>query len=405
MDSAILNGLEDLSLCSSRRRSRRDSLIKRDSVTEETSPKHLPRVAGENKTSPLLSRRGIGDADESPRRSGRNAAAGDKLAPGAGRSPAENRRSTEPKVAADSLLDLLKSGDIDVEDDSELESSIKSSQSPMHIRRQPRGGGGGGDAPSSTRKISVESGEQEVTLRRKSSRDSDTPGSPAHAQSAGSEREGGRSLKRDTPIIQEDETEQQFRMRGRSNAIDVHSSHDYRTTASKSRDEAKERPLPETREQEEPAPSSKAKKLQHLPSLQVDDVASHRVSDSWKTKRHLSGDQALGIFYHNRRSQMFDAGELDEAERGMAEDKRGSSLERSDSSAPHSPGPLRSRDSRSFSPIPGSPLVSKGYSFDKVGVAKVSVGTLPGRQLRAAGQSVHLDCIDITYHVLSQTII
>lgn len=374
MDSAILNGLEDLNLCSSRRRSKRDSLIKRDSMTEETSPKHSRRSTGEHKTSPLLSRRGIGEVEEdtSPKHSGRSMAEENKLVVGTGRSPSENRRSAEPKVAADSLLDMLRSGDLGLEDDAELESSIQASQSPTHIKRPVRGS----DSSSTpTRKISLESGEHEVVLRRKTSRDSDTPSSSSAPAQAARERGGGKGLKRDTPIIQEDETE--FRMRGRSNAIDVHSSHNYRTAAQKSRDEAKESPLPETKEEkEEPAPAKK-KELHHMSSLGVDDATSHRVSDSWKNKRHLSGDQALGIFYHNRRSQMFDTGDLDEAERGLMEDKRGSSLERSDSSGPHSPTTLRARDSCSFSPIPSSPLVSKRCSFDKVGLVDVFV---PGSQ-------------------------
>jgi hypothetical protein len=110
-----------------------------------------------------------------------------------------------------------------------------------------------------------------------------------------------------------------------------------------------------------------------------DDDPSHRPksgssskdvkrSGSFNLRRQMSGDKALGIFYHNRRSQMADHDNSDESDK--------SSLERSGSfSNPQSPVAARAakavRDSGDFNQgagnIPMSPLLSSSSSSDFLG--------------------------------------
>lgn len=100
-------------------------------------------------------------------------------------------------------------------------------------------------------------------------------------------------------------------------------------------------------------------------------------SGSYSRRAQMSGDKALGIFYHNRRSQFIDHDVLDEAEK---------KLEASDSSSPLSPPSRNSRDVRGFSPIPQSPLASKGLSTEQ---EKKDLGNpgAPPPQIPAPSQS------------------
>ena len=90
-------------------------------------------------------------------------------------------------------------------------------------------------------------------------------------------------------------------------------------------------------------------------------------SGSFNMRRQMSGDKALGIFYHNRRSQMLEQESGDEGERKSLSE---TFLERSGSySSPHSPISARAsnlkgvRDSGEVN-TPMSPLLSSNSSSD-----------------------------------------
>lgn len=95
-------------------------------------------------------------------------------------------------------------------------------------------------------------------------------------------------------------------------------------------------------------------------------------SSSFSLRRQMSGDKALGIFYHNRRSQMTDHEGAEEGERG--------GLERSGSmSNPQSPVTARAasrglRDAaEAAANMPMSPLLSSSCSSDFLGDGMRSV--------------------------------
>lgn len=110
---------------------------------------------------------------------------------------------------------------------------------------------------------------------------------------------------------------------------------------------------------------------QHFPELgHRRSSKDAKRSGSFNMRRQMSGDKALGIFYHNRRSQMLDQESGDEG------DKKSSSetfLERSGSySSPHSPISIRAsmspnlrgvRDSGELN-MPMSPLLSSSCNSD-----------------------------------------
>ena len=345
-DPPVLNGLGDLNLCSSRGRSKRDSVGKRNSGSEDSSPLHTRRTSQDGKSSV------------------------------SGRSPKKNRQSdTEPKLSADFLMSMLSSSNFgDLDFDSE-EEDINPSLSPTHADVNP--------SPSRTHARSkavtsepeadrsgLAGADSEVVLRNRT-RDGEAAGKTSF-----DEQKSVKKLNRDTTILEEDGDEASFRMRGRSNAIDVRSASNFRSKASpmspKTRDSTvSARPAEEKRTSilKETEVAEENKELRRSSSIKGEEPGLHRSSGSWRRKKQLSGEQALGMFYHNRRSQMFDPGDLDDAEKGL-EDRRGASLERSNSSASRSPTQRSSRDSRSFSPIPHSPLVAKGYSFDQVTVCR-----------------------------------
>ena len=164
--------------------------------------------------------------------------------------------------------------------------------------------------------------------------------------------------------------------RTRANAIDKRSSPILRSKAQKTkpnpsveeRKELEKAPLRHSAKSPEPSRDTKKKELRNSASIQVEDAEVRR-SGSWKRYKQFSGDQALGIFYHNRRSQLIDSEALDEAERKLQE--RGSSVERS--SSPHSPL-SRPRDSRGVSPHPRSPLAIRGSGIFERGMAEREKG-------------------------------
>ena len=164
--------------------------------------------------------------------------------------------------------------------------------------------------------------------------------------------------------------------RTRANAMDKRSSPVLRNKAQKTKPDPtsiKEPEMPPLRslaKSPEPSRDTKRKEFRHSASIQVEDGEVRR-SGSWKRSKQLSGDQALGIFYHNRRSQLIDSEVLDEAERKLQE--RGPSVERSDSSTPRSPL-SRPRDSRGLSPHPQSPLATRGSGIFERGMAERQKG-------------------------------
>ena len=161
--------------------------------------------------------------------------------------------------------------------------------------------------------------------------------------------------------------------RTRANAMDKRSSPVIRNMAQKTKPEIKELETPPLRplaKSPEPSRDTKKKEFRHSASIQAEDWEVRR-SGSWKRGKQLSGDQALGIFYHNRRSQLIDSEALDEAERRLQE--RGPSVERSDSSTPRSPL-LRPRDSRGVSPHPRSPLATRGSGIFEYGMTEREKG-------------------------------
>ena len=161
----------------------------------------------------------------------------------------------------------------------------------------------------------------------------------------------------------EEEESSSYRSRTRSNAISKADSQQYSPKVS-----AKNEKNEKIEEEEPPASPrlrDKSKRRSHIDS--VVEMRPQR-SASWNRMRQLVNSKQLGMFYHNRRSQIFDHDSQDEDSKVNSD--RGSSLERSDSSTstPHSPTVTspRSRESRGFSPLSAkSPLASKHRGFDE----------------------------------------
>ena len=84
------------------------------------------------------------------------------------------------------------------------------------------------------------------------------------------------------------------------------------------------------------------------------DEGKVKRSSSFKLQRQMSGDKALGMFYHNRRSQMLDHDSPEDAEKRLLDQ----SLERSGSfSSPQTPVASRSTRTASREATPLSPLM------------------------------------------------
>ena len=163
---------------------------------------------------------------------------------------------------------------------------------------------------------------------------------------------------------EEEEEGSSYRSRTRSNAISKADAQQYspKVSAKNEKIEEEEPPL-------SPRLRDKSKRRSHIDSIV--ETRSQR-SPSWSRMRQLVNSKQLGMFYHDRRSQAFDHDSQDEDWRVSSD--RGSSLERSDSSAsaPRSPTVMspRSRDSRGVSPGIKSPLASKHRpGFDEAHVS------------------------------------
>ena len=152
---------------------------------------------------------------------------------------------------------------------------------------------------------------------------------------------------------EEQEESSSYRSRTRSNAISKADAQQYSPKVSAKNEKIEEEEPPSS-----PRLRDKSKRRSHIDS--VVEMRSQRTS-SWSRMRQLVNSKQLGMFYHDRRSQAFDHDSQDEDWRVNSD--RGSSLERSDSSAsaPRSPTVVspRSRESRGLSPGIKSPLASK----------------------------------------------
>ena len=164
--------------------------------------------------------------------------------------------------------------------------------------------------------------------------------------------------------------EEDFRMRVRSNAVNKYDRlkvHALKDIQQEILEEEKQQTKVKETPREDTVPSSRRK---NRPASNTGLEPSIGRSGSFSRRQRMSGDKALGMFYHSRHSQFIDLDTLDESEKNL----RGSSLERSGSfNDPRSPTSrsrdLRSysprdhdgRESSSFSPIPQSPLVSKSH--------------------------------------------
>ena len=157
----------------------------------------------------------------------------------------------------------------------------------------------------------------------------------------------------------EEEDTSPHRSRTRSNAIAKSEAQYYSSKVS-----AKDEKIEEEEPPASPRLRDKSKRRSHIDSMV--EMRQQR-SGSWNRMRQLVNSKQLGMFYHDRRSQAFDHDSQDEDSKMNSD--RGSSLERSDSSAstPHSPTIMspRSRESRGFSPSIKSPLTSKHKGFDE----------------------------------------
>ena len=410
-ESAVLNGLGDLDLCSSRSRNRRS--YGRDSrrsstCSEDSSPRHQRKSAN------------LEEGEEMQRENG--------LANGTTTTPKDVRKSSrtrernakdESKIVVDteSILDLLMTEGFGNNVGEESEDEGLTMKPPPVEKRSPVDTSRFENKAASTKRSAAETvtsptrrtGVSEVHLRNRtrsptnssvSAAEETKPrtGSPLVETNRNQKTETrSRILERNFRNVREEEEEEQpFRMRGRSNALDMKDStslrHKAREVSQRARTDsltsttgikAKPETQPKAEREEEEKPSAKSpippaedaagqrdrkRDLRRSASIQADEVGLPRSSGSWSRHKHLSGDKALGIFYRSRRSQMLDAAELDEAERRFMDSRSASSsLERSGSlSAPRSPTALRSRDSRSFSPIPSSPLVGKAMPLEPV---------------------------------------
>ena len=360
-ESPIVNGVnvEELALNSSRTRRHRNSYgprSRRGSSSDDLSPQH----------------RIISTEDGSMRDERKNSSGG----PSPVHVAKQNRNSFEESdkliVDVNSLKMMLEGGNIEFNEDSEEEEDDTEILKMKPIPRPKQ-------QKSSNRKLDEDYSPAKHLLQGRRQTEPDTQTKLSISKTTGDNlKSNGHAVKH--PMSNgtlEDEVGSLSRTR--ANAIDKRSSPILRTKAQKAKpdptsvEEMKELEKPPLRslaKSPEPSRDTKKKELRNSASIQVEDAEVRR-SGSWKRYKQFSGDQALGIFYHNRRSQLIDSEALDEAERKLQE--RSSSVERSDSSSPHSPL-LRPRDSRGVSPHPQSPLAIRGSGIFERGMAEREKG-------------------------------
>ena len=416
-EAAIINGLGDLDLCSSRSRNRRS--YGRDSrrsstCSEDSSPKHRRQSIN------------LEEGEEPQRENGMaNGMSSTTTTPKEARKTSrvrERNAKDESKIVVDtdSILDLLMSEGFSNNVGEESDDERLTMKPPPLRKNSPVDTSRFESKAAPTKTSAVETspskrfGVSEVQIRNRTQQSPTNSGVSAAEDKPRTKSpllqttvESNRNQKTETRsrvsernfrnVKEEEEAEEEepFRMRGRSNAIDMRDSTSLRhkakeisqrartdsLTGTKARPEVQPRAKKEEEEEKplvakspvppaEDAASQRERKkdLRRSSSIQAEEIMLPRSSGSWSRHKHLSGDKALGIFYHSRRSQLLDVGDLDEAERRYMDSRSASnSLERSGSlSAPRSPTAQRSRDSRSFSPIPSSPLVSKAMPLELV---------------------------------------
>lgn len=343
-ESLIVNGVktEDIALCSSRSRQHRNSYgprSRRSSSSDDLSPQHRKREEVKQSTGrpPPVTRKN------------RDSLEGSKIT-----------------IDVDSLMRFM-SGDLESEDENLVE---EEEEEVEFLKMKP---------------ILRAEEQQRSDIKPIKNR---TPAKPPPAPRAHKKMEPEKTETKSSELDarkcngeledSEEDFKLQTRMRGRSNAIDMKTSPSLRSKAQKAKTDSNSFEGVKEKENEpetpsakplEPSKDAKKKDLRRSTSIQAEDGGVRR-SGSWSRRKHLSGDKALGIFYHSRRSQLMDPEALEEAERRLKE--RSASLERSDTSAPHSPTTpsIRPRDSRGLSPHPKSPLVTRGSGIFEHGMAE-----------------------------------
>lgn len=364
-DTSMVNGLEDIRVCSSRSRDRRSS-SRRGSMIDEGSPKHKRRSAE------LEERK---DGGTSP-------ASAPSRRTGGSRNMSSSDDTNKIVVDTDSILDMLMGMDgsregEESEEEEGLSMRLKNS-SPVKGKPPKPQGGKALENGLPSRKVSGNKLEAETPKRLGTSRSESSllnpksragDAKPVRPEPQSSSRDetqtelptqrGHRNTPKHKP---EEEEESSFRMRGRSNAIDMRTSSSVRSKAilAKTRSDSVHEDEPEnkpsTKDKDEPVQLRRHDKTERRAARveRNSSIRSDERSSSLKRNR-MSGEQALGIFYHSRRS-IIDPADLEEALDRRSKE-RGSSTDRSES-------PTRtSRESRSFSPKPMSPLINQRMSF------------------------------------------
>ena len=364
----VVNGvnIDRISLNSSRSRQRRDSHGSKRSSSEESSPQHQRKNQPEKKEYKTTPTRRRTDLASKPKRG-------------------------EDKIVVDvnSVLDELLAGMNDLKADLEgEESDDEAEDEPKGYGKSKLSGKDRSKSPSKYSKLDTSSKSVDNHVRDssyktasrkpevetksyKSSTDDFKPRSavkspelvvtkhderrsePTHRFRSGK----AEVIENNKPAPVEQQEEPSYRMRVRSNAF-LKDAHPRKGLSIKRDDPIEE----DTGKSKDLAKDSKRK---GRPGSMQSEEGLQR-SGSWTRRKQMSGDKALGMFYHNRRSQIIDGELLEEAEKRLQE--RRSSTEASNPLSPPahtvtSPT-LRPRDSRSFSPMP-SPLVSKS-GFDEL---------------------------------------
>ena len=347
-------GLEDLALCSSRSRNKRNSWNRKSSTEDMFSspPNH-------RRASPNVS------VHSSPSKSRRNSGI------------------EEPKIIVDtqSILDLLK-GASDLEEEEEEEEDISVRLANRLSRPRLNGHGMNSKVKSETSLSTMTSPshikpllQQKSTVQKKSSPEEQSPKTVQREKVAekvtpkqNTEPKVEKfSRTEDKEPATKTTTTKEGSMRDKENGM-------VKTDTPLSKDKPNHSVV-ETNKKEDHSQSKGSEEGEGQPILRKKVTRTDSMGS--KNRRHMSGDQALGIFHHNRRSQIFDASDLDDAEKRThreGEPKR-SSLKRQPSYQSTEKSPLR--DSLSSSPMPHSPTFFISIPEEAKKPANASDATAP----------------------------
>ena len=341
-------GLEDLVLCSSRSRDRRTSwsrLSQREGSEESTSKRSSA-------------------ADKSPEKS-----------------PEHVRRSgrvDEPKIDTQRIMNLLSTGSDELS--SPEEDTVQDVVEAKPGTRSPKHRGLLQDL--SDKQKATPTSILDQIMPTKLHENGDLNGSRVE-----DEKEELGILRRKTPGIDKTVTNKTDNARPKENTVrqkedTVRPNED--VTWPKADDVRPAKPKVDTSKPEEVCPEEPDDELAELDDkvTSVTDQMEKRRSDHLKREssheekgssrsgsvsrrsKAISGDQALGIFYYNRRSQVFDGAEMDDLDRKIkeADSKRGS---------------VARQPSTEKSPMPQSPLLSKPLRMGSIFSEKAHHDVVP----------------------------